>query len=222
MAGGRTLAAGARPTQGMPAEGMAWRQTRQNQGVLDLPVAPPNTARLGVGAVAQMGERLVRNEEVRGSIPLSSTTRCLLGRHTRPPPLAQGRSGANGGKDYVRLARNAAPPFRAISRRHATGNDSRALRRFSPKDEESRCPSKGGRYAAKLIGTSWQAAAQRSAVPSKVRQRRALRHQWPRKSISSLPRSRRDLVSHGAREGCRLAAARNDRRRCAGGRFRPA
>lgn len=26
------------------------------------------------GAVAQMGERLVRNEEVRGSIPLSSTT----------------------------------------------------------------------------------------------------------------------------------------------------
>lgn len=28
----------------------------------------------GVGAVAQLGERLVRNEEVRGSIPLSSTT----------------------------------------------------------------------------------------------------------------------------------------------------
>ena len=27
------------------------------------------------GAVAQMGERLVRNEEVRGSIPLGSTTR---------------------------------------------------------------------------------------------------------------------------------------------------
>jgi hypothetical protein len=26
------------------------------------------------GAVAQLGERLVRNEEVRGSIPLSSTT----------------------------------------------------------------------------------------------------------------------------------------------------
>jgi hypothetical protein len=26
------------------------------------------------GAVAQMGERLVRNEEVRGSIPLGSTT----------------------------------------------------------------------------------------------------------------------------------------------------
>ncbi len=28
----------------------------------------------GDGAVAQLGERLVRNEEVRGSIPLSSTT----------------------------------------------------------------------------------------------------------------------------------------------------
>ena len=27
----------------------------------------------GVGAVAQLGERLVRNEEVSGSIPLSST-----------------------------------------------------------------------------------------------------------------------------------------------------
>jgi hypothetical protein len=30
--------------------------------------------RLHGGAVAQLGERLVRNEEVRGSIPLSSTT----------------------------------------------------------------------------------------------------------------------------------------------------
>src|SRR5438309_11410877 len=29
----------------------------------------------GIGAVAQLGERLVRNEEVRGSIPLGSTTR---------------------------------------------------------------------------------------------------------------------------------------------------
>ena len=28
----------------------------------------------GCGAVAQQGERLVRNEEVRGSIPLGSTT----------------------------------------------------------------------------------------------------------------------------------------------------
>jgi hypothetical protein len=29
------------------------------------------------GAVAQLGERLVRNEEVSGSIPLSSTKECL-------------------------------------------------------------------------------------------------------------------------------------------------
>jgi hypothetical protein len=35
----------------------------------------------GDGAVAQLGERLVRNEEVRGSIPLSSTSAgrtCLI------------------------------------------------------------------------------------------------------------------------------------------------
>ena len=31
------------------------------------------------GAVAQLGERLVRNEEVRGSIPLSSTTAVSMG-----------------------------------------------------------------------------------------------------------------------------------------------
>jgi hypothetical protein len=31
------------------------------------------TGRVGCGAVAQLGERLVRNEEVSGSIPLSST-----------------------------------------------------------------------------------------------------------------------------------------------------
>ncbi len=33
-----------------------------------LPKSPP------VGAVAQTGERVVRNDEVRGSIPLGSTT----------------------------------------------------------------------------------------------------------------------------------------------------
>jgi hypothetical protein len=32
------------------------------------------------GAVAQLGERLVRNEEVRGSIPLSSTIPCMRAR----------------------------------------------------------------------------------------------------------------------------------------------
>ncbi len=30
------------------------------------------------GAVAQMGERVVRNDEVRGSIPLGSTRRVLI------------------------------------------------------------------------------------------------------------------------------------------------
>ena len=41
--------------------------------------------RVGCGAVAQLGERLVRNEEVRGSIPLGSTT--LPGRSDRKIPL---------------------------------------------------------------------------------------------------------------------------------------
>src|ERR1039457_5578982 len=53
-----------------------------------------------VGAVAQLGERLVRNEEVSGSIPLSSTKEstthnravkvrliCAPGLRSRPPPL---------------------------------------------------------------------------------------------------------------------------------------
>ncbi len=35
--------------------------------------------RLHGGAVAQLGERLVRNEEVSGSIPLSSTTAVSMG-----------------------------------------------------------------------------------------------------------------------------------------------
>ena len=40
-------------------------------GGRDVMDKPPRLS--GHGAVAQMGERLVRNEEVRGSIPLSST-----------------------------------------------------------------------------------------------------------------------------------------------------
>ena len=58
------------------------------------------------GAVAQLGERLVRNEEVRGSTPLGSTTpyrspvRDLLLRHFRRPQqmIEEGRQpGAAGG-----------------------------------------------------------------------------------------------------------------------------
>ena len=45
----------------------------------------------GIGAVAQMGERLVRNEEVRGSIPLGSTNpspfRCPIGTLNLPAKL---------------------------------------------------------------------------------------------------------------------------------------
>ena len=44
------------------------------RSVLDLPPALAIFRGLQGGAVAQLGERLVRNEEVRGSIPLSSTT----------------------------------------------------------------------------------------------------------------------------------------------------
>ena len=44
------------------------------------------TPRCRLGAVAQLGERLVRNEEVRGSIPLGSTIppSRLLGRAMVP------------------------------------------------------------------------------------------------------------------------------------------
>ena len=45
-------------------------------GALDSGSASSIFRRLHGGAVAQLGERLVRNEEVRGSIPLSSTTPC--------------------------------------------------------------------------------------------------------------------------------------------------
>jgi hypothetical protein len=41
-----------------------------------------------VGAVAQLGERLVRNEEVSGSIPLSSTKRINDLRRSREVKLA--------------------------------------------------------------------------------------------------------------------------------------
>ena len=53
-------------------------------------VEPPNDRFMpegdvtGDGAVAQLGERLVRNEEVRGSIPLSSTIISGLGPSALP------------------------------------------------------------------------------------------------------------------------------------------
>src|ERR1700754_4152145 len=48
---------------------------------LDGPAPPPYNPPLRFGAVAQLGERLVRNEEASGSIPLSSTI-LLDGRRT--------------------------------------------------------------------------------------------------------------------------------------------
>ena len=49
---------------------------------------PDSFRRLGLaGAVAQLGERLVRNEEVSGSIPLGSTT-LFLNDPGRTGPMA--------------------------------------------------------------------------------------------------------------------------------------
>ena len=60
------------------------------------------------GAVAQLGERLVRNEEVRGSIPLSSTIRAAdgstslsLGRPTHHQPAVRGPASTGGMKTLI-------------------------------------------------------------------------------------------------------------------------
>src|SRR5262249_62002774 len=47
---------------------------------------PPATRLHFGGAVAQLGERLVRNEEVRGSTPLGSTIRRFAAAADRPSP----------------------------------------------------------------------------------------------------------------------------------------
>src|SRR5690242_1846021 len=58
----------------------------------------------GIGAVAQLGERLVRNEEVRGSIPLGSTSlRPLRGLRLGKPAFANFQR--NKGKEERRLSR---------------------------------------------------------------------------------------------------------------------
>jgi hypothetical protein len=57
----------------------------------------PN-ADTGDGAVAQLGERLVRNEEVRGSIPLSSTT--IPGSHMIFVTVQVGRLGPKNGVEF--------------------------------------------------------------------------------------------------------------------------
>ena len=55
--------------------------------------APEDKATRKTGAVAQLGERRVRNAEVRGSIPLISTIRSLSP-STHWPPTASGTLGA--------------------------------------------------------------------------------------------------------------------------------
>ena len=50
-----------------------WQPGRQGRGRLDFAVKLGHQARPWCGAVAQLGERVVRNDEVSGSIPLSST-----------------------------------------------------------------------------------------------------------------------------------------------------
>ena len=51
---------------------------RRNKAVLDTPPPFPHYPRSQGGAVAQLGERLVRNEKVSGSIPLGSTISALV------------------------------------------------------------------------------------------------------------------------------------------------
>src|SRR5690606_29494629 len=82
------------------------------------------------GAVAQLGERVVRNDEVRGSIPLSSTIfQCMVHFHCilvsalqmlhlpqlrkKPRPGACNRYCANTTQDYSRC--------RSYERRHGPG-----------------------------------------------------------------------------------------------------
>ena len=71
----------------------------------------------GDGAVAQLGERLVRNEEVRGSIPLSSTT--ILRRTARPETVCYG----TGAKRDAGITACPAPHPGAIVAEQPQGND---------------------------------------------------------------------------------------------------
>ena len=76
----------------LPGLGRKWRHFFKSGARMDRAPA--------VGAVAQLGERLVRNEEVSGSIPLSSTTlRCSAASGGRPTRAAKGalRSLGEGG-----------------------------------------------------------------------------------------------------------------------------
>src|SRR5262245_2421226 len=78
------------------------------------------------GAVAQLGERLVRNEEVRGSIPLGSTT-ALATRHRLVRPYSAGSTFA------ACIARRVAgADLAAIGRRSAAGPGGARVFRRTP------------------------------------------------------------------------------------------
>ena len=69
------------------------------------PLGMPRLEAEAFGAVAQLGERVVRNDEVSGSIPLSSTK--LMARRVVPPGFGKKKqgtcSGVAGSDDNARL-----------------------------------------------------------------------------------------------------------------------
>src|SRR5262249_38843250 len=81
------------------------------------------------GAVAQLGERLVRNEEVRGSIPLGSTS-------LRPCGASAGRPAFATRSAIARDFKGRRLP--AVARRAKAGYDCRKLRPSSPPLNEAR------------------------------------------------------------------------------------
>src|SRR5689334_17847072 len=100
----------------------------------EYPRGEPRIAAFRLGAVAQLGERLVRNEEVSGSIPLGSTSPPLrLASH--PDTHAARRSFSEGGFCFV-FRLNGWPVLRGPGQsrlpRSVLENKSRPMGRFSP------------------------------------------------------------------------------------------
>ena len=80
--------------EGLPEN---WAQTWAASCFLVDTFGAKATFRLPVGAVAQLGERCVRNAEVRGSIPLRSTLQALENQETRFENEARLRSPSGNG-----------------------------------------------------------------------------------------------------------------------------
>ena len=64
------------PRDGLEGSGSCWYTCKGSSTAVGL--RKRWVIRVGWGAVAQLGERLVRNEEVSGSIPLSSTKESII------------------------------------------------------------------------------------------------------------------------------------------------